>query len=158
MCGIAGFCSAKKDFTNQKEHFLDILTQMRDSLIPRGPDSQGIYMCKGCGLAHARLSIIDLKDGSQPMARKIDGYTYTIVYNGELYNTQELKEDLQQKGWHFHTTSDTEVILLSFLHYGTDFVKKLDGIFAFAIYDERHGSLLLCRDSFGVKPLFYTAS
>ena len=156
MCGIAGFCSAKKDFTNQKEYFLDILTQMKDSLIPRGPDSQGIYLCKGCGLAHARLSIIDLKDGSQPMTKKIDGYTYTIVYNGELYNTQELKTDLQQKGWHFRTTSDTEVILLSFLHYGTDFVKKLDGIFAFAIYDERHDRLLLCRDSFGVKPLFYT--
>lgn len=156
MCGIAGFFDINLDFTQKKEHYMKILNDMRDALIPRGPDSNGVMLYRHCGLAHTRLSIIDLKDGIQPMTRKLEGYSYTIVYNGELYNTKELKEELLTKGWQFQTTSDTEVILLSFLHYGSDFVSRLNGIFSFAIYDERHQKLLLYRDSFGIKPLFYT--
>ena len=158
MCGIAGFFDVKRDYSEKKEHYLDILNHMKDALVPRGPDQDGVVLYSHCGLAHTRLSIIDLKDGMQPMTRKVSGYSYTIVYNGELYNTQELREILISKGWQFQTNSDTEVILLSFLHFGSDFVSWLDGIFSFAIFDERHQKILLYRDSFGVKPLFYTVS
>lgn len=156
MCGIAGFFSTKREYTAKETYYKKILGDMRSALIPRGPDSNGSVLYDHCGLSHTRLSIIDLEDGLQPMTRRIDGFSYSIVYNGELYNTKELRQDLQNKGWRFDTTSDTEVILLSFLHYGSDFVNRLDGIFAFAIFDERHQKLLLYRDSFGVKPLFYT--
>lgn len=156
MCGIAGFFHTQKDYSQNIEYYTKILDDMKDRLVPRGPDSAGVCLLKNCGLAHTRLSIIDLRDGTQPMTRTIEGYRYTIVYNGELYNTKELRHDLETKGWQFQTTSDTEVILLSFLHYGTDFVKRLDGIFSFAVYDERHCKLVLYRDSFGIKPLFYT--
>ncbi len=155
MCGIAGFFNIRKDYLEKKNHYLGILSEMGRVLIPRGPDSRGVFLRKHVGLAHTRLSVIDLEDGSQPMTRKVDGYDYSIVYNGELYNTGELRENLEKKGWQFETTSDTEVILLSFLHEGTDFVKKLEGIFSFAIYDGRHDKCILYRDSFGVKPLFY---
>ena len=158
MCGIAGFFDVKRDYSEKKEHYLDILNHMKDALVPRGPDQDGVVLYSHCGLAHTRLSIIDLKDGMQPMTRKVSGYSYTIVYNGELYNTQELREVLISKGWQFQTNSDTEVILLSFLHFGSDFVSWLDGIFSFAIFDERHQKILLYRDGFGVKPLFYTVS
>lgn len=156
MCGIAGFFSTKREYTAKEAYYKKILGDMKNALIPRGPDSNGSVLYDHCGFSHTRLSIIDLEDGLQPMTRRIDGFSYSIVYNGELYNTKELRQDLQNKGWRFDTTSDTEVILLSFLHYGSDFVNRLDGIFAFAIFDERHQKLLLYRDSFGVKPLFYT--
>lgn len=156
MCGIAGFFCTDREYTAKKEYYRKILDDMKNALIPRGPDSNGSVLYQNCGLAHTRLSIIDLEDGLQPMTRNIDGFSYSIVYNGELYNTKELRQDLQNKGWQFRTTSDTEVILLSFLHYGSDFVDRLNGIFSFGIFDERHQKLLLYRDSFGVKPLFYT--
>lgn len=156
MCGIAGFFDYTQNYLDEKEYHLKILEAMGKKLTPRGPDSHGIFLRQHVGLAHTRLSIIDLKDGNQPMIRKVEGYEYGIVYNGELYNTRELRGELQSRGWQFETTSDTEVILLSFLYWGTDFVNKLDGIFSFAIYDGRHEKCILYRDSFGVKPLFYS--
>lgn len=156
MCGIAGFFCTKKDYSEKKTYYLDTLEEMKKRLIPRGPDQNGIYFDAHIGLAHTRLSIRDLKEGIQPMVRHIDGYPYVIVYNGELYNAGELKQELESKGWQFETTSDTEVILCRFLEYGSDFVRDLNGIFSFSIYDGRHEKLLLYRDSFGVKPLFYT--
>lgn len=156
MCGIAGFFSTQKDYCKEFPRYDHILNQMKVRLYSRGPDENGTFLAKECGLAHTRLSIRDLKAGSQPMIRQRNGYRYVIIYNGELYNTKELRNELIQRGEQFETTSDTEVVLLSFLYYGTDFVKKLDGIFAFAIFDEFHEKLLLYRDSFGVKPLFYT--
>ena len=156
MCGIAGFFSTRKNYSEKENYYRDILEEMKKKLIPRGPDQDGTYFREHVGLAHTRLSIRDIKDGNQPMMRNIDGYPYVIVYNGELYNADELKENLEKNGWNFQTTSDTEVILLSFLENGSDFVKNLNGIFSFAIYDGRHEKLLLYRDSFGVKPLFYT--
>lgn len=156
MCGIAGFFCRGKKYYQKEQMYHGVLQKMRKSLTNRGPDEHGFYLKDHVGLTHTRLSIIDLNTGTQPMKRKIDGYDYVIVYNGELYNTQNLKNDLEQKGWQFQTTSDTEVILLSFLHYGVEFVKRLEGIFAFAIYDGRHDSLFLYRDHFGIKPLFYT--
>lgn len=156
MCGIAGFFSTERDYTEKKAYYEKLLEDMKQTLIPRGPDNQGSVLYRDCGLCHTRLSIIDPADGAQPMTRKEDGFSYSIVYNGELYNTKALRDDLLAKGWQFRTASDTEVVLLSFLHYGSDFVNRLDGIFSFGIFDERHRKLLLYRDSFGVKPLFYT--
>lgn len=156
MCGIAGFFSANREYSKDSEKYIKILGDMKESLRSRGPDANGILLRKRCGLAHTRLSIIDLKDGMQPMVRMVAGYCYAIVYNGELYNTKELRKDLQSRGERFETNSDTEVILVAFLHFGADFVKKLNGIFSFAIFDERHEKIILYRDSFGVKPLFYT--
>ena len=134
MCGIAGCFSTEKNYEEEKTYYLDILEQMKKTLIPRGPDSEGIYFHEHTGLAHTRLSIRDIKEGGQPMMRKVDGFPYVIIYNGELYNAAELKRNLEEKGWQFQTTSDTEVILLSFLDDGSDFVRKLDGIFSFAIF------------------------
>lgn len=156
MCGISGFCNPNDDFLDNINHFNHILQDMHEKLQHRGPDDQGIWLGSHCGLSHARLAIIDLLGGSQPMTRHIGNHSYTIVYNGELYNTAALKDQLLEHGISFQTTSDTEVILQGFLVYGPDFVKQLDGIFAFAIFDERHQTLYLFRDSFGVKPLFYT--
>ena len=108
------------------------------------------------GLAHSRLSIRDIQCGTQPMTRTVHDHTCTIVYNGEIYNTEELKAELPAGKFHFETTSDTEVILYCYMHFGPSFVQKLNGIFAFAIYDEQKQQLLLYRDRAGVKPLFYT--
>lgn len=156
MCGIAGFYDANASFLARKDYYEHILEEMRNRLFHRGPDEQAHLLTDHCGLAHTRLSIIDLQAGHQPMTKQRGGFSYHIVYNGEVYNTQELKDRLRKLGCEFETTSDTEVLLLSFLTFGADFVKDVDGIFAFAIYDERHDTITLFRDSFGVKPLFYT--
>lgn len=156
MCGIGGFCNYKNDYTIHGEYYSDVLKQMHQVQSRRGPDGHGIHLAPHAGLSHARLSIIDLSTGGQPMTRTIDGTTWAIVHNGELYNTDELRESLRTRGWSFHTTSDTEVILLCYLEYGTDFVKKLNGIFATAIWDPKEQQLLLSRDRSGIKPLFYT--
>lgn len=118
MCGIAGFFDGNADFTANREKYENILQKMQQSILHRGPDEQGIYLGKRAGLAHTRLSIIDLKDGSQPMSRRRGKNSYQIVYNGEIYNAGELRKTLQQKGWRFQTTSDTEVILLAFWNMG----------------------------------------
>ncbi len=156
MCGIGGFSDFTKDYTQNKEYHSGILDQIHRTLYHRGPDANGIWLTPHAGLAHARLSIIDLQNGSQPMLRTISGNTWAIVYNGELYNTKELRDQLISSGWTFETTSDTEVILVSYLEYGEDFVKQLNGIFAFAIWEPVRNKLLLYRDRSGIKPLFYT--
>ena len=156
MCSISGFYDPTADFTGQRDSFLHILDEMKHCLAHRGPDDNDSLLTPHCGLAHTRLSIIDLAGGHQPMTRELDGYPYHIVYNGEIYNIKELKNDLASHQVFPKTNSDTEILLLSYLTFGADFVKKVDGIFAFAIYDERHNTLTLFRDSFGVKPLFYT--
>lgn len=132
---------------------------MHESVAHRGRDASGIYLNSQVGMAHARLSIRDIEGGTQPMVRTL-GYgknasEYAIVYNGEIYNTDELVPRLQQAGYLFHTTCDTEVILYAYMAYGPEFVSKLNGIFAFAIWDGRKGELLLYRDRSGVKPHFY---
>ncbi len=156
MCGIAGFFNPQQQFTKNEQKYKKILCDMKDTLSHRGPDDSGIYINDCFGFAHARLSIIDLTTGHQPMVKKMYGEEYAIVYNGEIYNTKEIKEDLIQKGYIFETTSDTEMILYGYLEYGTDIVKKLNGIFAFAIADTKNKQLHLFRDRAGVKPLFYT--
>lgn len=153
MCGISGFYSSKSNFTFCECVYKKILSSMNYALRRRGPDDDGIFLAETCGLAHTRLSIIDLKTGSQPMSKG----DYTIIFNGEIYNFKKLKEDLISRGCVFKTTSDTEVLLHSFIIYGPEFIKKVDGIFAIAIFDRKHDTLYLYRDYFGVKPLFYSA-
>ncbi len=155
MCGIAGFFSTKKDFLQAADYHSSILHTMKDTLKHRGNDEHGTFLSSHCGFAHARLSIIDLKTGMQPMVRTQDGYTYAIVHNGEIYNMSELKADLEKRGVTFSTASDTEVLLAGYMTEGVSFVEKCNGIFAFAIYDERLDTLFLFRDRLGVKPLFF---
>lgn len=155
MCGIAGFCDHQKNFYNNPNHFGKLLEEMHDRLAHRGDDQFGTFLKEHAGLSHARLSIRDIAGGGQPMVRLHDGQEYAIVYNGEIYNTDELKAELTAAGYSFSTTSDTEVILNTFLHCGPEFVKKLNGIFAFAIWCEQERLLYLYRDRVGIKPLFY---
>lgn len=160
MCGISGFCSFKQNLFDQRSRWEQILHDMHESLAHRGGDASGIYLRPQVGMAHARLSIRDIAGGIQPMIRTM-GYgrqarEYAICYNGEIYNTDELIPGLKQKGYRFQTSCDTEVILYAYMAYGPDFVRRLNGIFAFAIWDGRRQQLFLYRDRAGIKPNFYT--
>ncbi len=155
MCGIAGFFDAKADYRAEREKWEAVLKQMNRRQKHRGPDADGIYLSGNCGLAHVRLSIIDLAGGQQPMVKRAGGYEWAIVYNGEIYNMKQLRKELEREGVTFSTNSDTEVILAGYMEHGVDFVKRLNGIFAFAIWDGRKRKLYLFRDRLGVKPCFY---
>ena len=155
MCGIAGFYHRAGDYEKDGAYYRSILVAMHEKLSRRGPDDAGIYLSRQCGLSHSRLSIIDLSLGHQPMVRRKGERTCAIAYNGELYNAKELRRELEEKGWIFETSCDTEVILLGFMEYGPEIAEKLNGIFAFAVLDEREDILYLFRDPMGVKPLFY---
>jgi len=150
MCGITG----QFNFNYSKPIQENTLQKMTSIISHRGPDDEGIYISKNrkVGLGHRRLSIIDLKSGHQPMS-DIYGKVW-IVFNGEIYNFPELKKELINKGYKFRTTSDTEVIINFYLEYGEEQFYRLNGIFAFAIYDEKENKLVLARDHFGVKPLY----
>ena len=152
MCGIAGFCNFQEDFLTQKHRWQQVLVDMREEIAHRGPDQSGKYLRENVGLSHARLSIRDLSGGVQPMVRRAGGAEYGIVYNGEVYNTRELTADLAARGYQMETTSDTEVILCAYMAYGPSFVTRLNGIFAFAIWDGARQTLRLYRDRLGVKP------
>ena len=156
MCGISGFCDFSLNYYDKKPFWETILVQMHETLKHRGPDQAMIDLQPHVGLSHARLSIRDLKSGIQPMTRTFHGKTCSIVYNGEIYNHRELLPELQAAGYRFTTTSDTEIILCAYMHFGKNFVEKLNGIFAFAIWDDTNRELLLYRDRAGTKPLFYT--
>ncbi|MDR2648595.1 MAG: asparagine synthase (glutamine-hydrolyzing) [Clostridiales bacterium] len=156
MCGIAGFVDLKQNLLDNADGNLEILIKMRRVLDRRGPDDHGEYLSECAGLSHARLSIRDLAHGRQPMIKRRNNGEYALVYNGEIYNTDELKRDLRSRGCVFTTTSDTEVILWGLMEYGIDFVKELNGIFAFAFWDNANRVLYLARDRVGVKPLFYS--
>lgn len=156
MCGIAGFCNISEDYTRNYTKWHHTLYKMRQVLMHRGPDDEGELLTEEIGMAHTRLSIIDINRGHQPMTKQKFGNSYTIVYNGELYNTAELRDQLIQMGYLFKTHTDTEVILTGFMAIGGEFVKELNGIFSFAVWDENNRTLYLARDRFGVKPLFYS--
>lgn len=156
MCGIAGFFHPDMNYTKEKEKWIHILEHMNEVQKHRGPDGNGTYLSSNCGLAHVRLTIIDLLTGNQPMIRKKDGRECAIIFNGEIYNMNELKQELSFEGATFETTSDTEVILAGYMLHGKEFIKKLNGIFAVALWDSYEKKLLLFRDHLGVKPLFYT--
>lgn len=152
MCGFSGFYDGNASFLSNEAYFRTILNHMTDVLTHRGPDGCGIYLDNHCGLSHTRLSIIDPERGAQPFSFQ----EYSLVYNGELYNTDSLRGELKAQSCKFRTTSDTEVILHGLIQFGSQFIEKMDGIFSFAFFDAAKNTLLLARDSFGVKPLFYT--
>lgn len=155
MCGIAGILSIDR----QPELAASPLPAMLLALRHRGPDDEGVFRSPGghAALAHARLSILDLSPaGHQPMSTP-DG-RLTIVFNGEIYNFQELRRELAARGAVFRSNSDTEVILRTYEHHGAACVEKLRGMFAFALWDEREQCCLLARDPFGIKPLYYHAT
>ena len=155
MCGIAGFSNPGERYDRSRNQWEEVLKNMNQVQKHRGPDDEGIYLSDGCGFAHVRLSILDLKNGHQPMIRTKDRKDCVIIFNGEIYNMQQLKRELEVKGARFQTTSDTEVILVAYMRYGVSFVEKLNGIFAIAIWDGALEKLFLFRDRLGVKPLFY---
>ena len=156
MCGIGGFCDFTKDYIENKEYYQAVLEDIHQNQAHRGPDDSGVWLERHVGFSHARLSIIDLSTGHQPILRAIDGHIWAIVYNGELYNTAELRQQLIAAGWAFETQTDTEVILVAYLEYGPEFVTRLNGIFAFAIWDPIKEQLFLYRDRSGIKPLFFS--
>ncbi len=149
MCGICGVF----DFKSRPVD-VDLINRMSTALRHRGPDGHGAYVRGPIGLGHRRLSIIDLDTGRQPMTNE-DG-TLQIVFNGEIYNFVELREELKKSGHIFKTQSDTEVILHGYEQWGTGCVNRFNGIFAFALWDSHRNELLLARDHLGVKPLYYT--
>ena len=152
MCGIVGFANFRKELPNKK----DVINDMVQTLSNRGPDEEGVYLNKNVALGHKRLIVIDPDGGKQPMIEKYSLGEYVMVYNGQIYNTKELAEVLTENGFSFYGHSDTEVLLKSYIHFGKDVVKYLNGIFAFAIWNTKTQELFLARDHFGVKPLFYT--
>ena len=155
MCGICGYINHKNNYVRNEKYNIEKVRRMNDTLTPRGPDNEGIWVGERAVFAHRRLAVVDIEGGVQPMKRVSQGYEFIIAYNGELYNTPELRRELEGFGYEFTTTSDTEVLLYSYIHYGTDCINKLNGIFAFAIYDSMRRCVILARDRFGVKPLFY---
>lgn len=155
MCAIAGFYRANADFT-KKEIYKSKISAIKNSLIHRGPDDSNIYCSKSACLAHTRLSVRDLRGSSQPMTGYFRNHKATIVYNGEIYNTTELKNLLLEYDINFSTTGDTEVLLFGYLVFGTSFFEKINGIFAFAIFDESLNEIIIARDPVGIKPLFFT--
>ena len=151
MCGIVGWINLKENINGQQK----IIKKMSETLNYRGPDEYGFYMSENAHLSNRRLIVVDPKGGSQPMTKSRDGNAYTLVYNGELYNTSEIRLKLIKKGYNFQSYSDTEVLLTSYLEWGPTCVEELNGIFAFAVWDESKKQLFMARDRLGVKPLFY---
>ncbi|MGE3540974.1 MAG: asparagine synthase (glutamine-hydrolyzing) [Candidatus Tectimicrobiota bacterium] len=145
MCGICGMAGPDLDRA--------LVQRMCASLAHRGPDGEGLYEDSGVVLGHRRLSIIDLVTGEQPMTNE-DG-TVWVVYNGEIYNFRDLRRELEQRGHRFRSQSDTEVLVHGYEEYGVQWFARLDGIFAFGLWDSRRRRLVLVRDYFGVKPLYY---
>ena len=152
MCGIAGWVNFSESLKSNSK----IIKKMTDILERRGPDSEGIYESENVFLGHRRLIVVDPEGGEQPMIKIINGNKYVLVYNGELYNTEELRKSLLEEGYFFDSYSDTEVLLMSYIAWGVNCIKKFNGIFAFAIYDEEKEQVFLARDQMGVKPLFYS--
>lgn len=149
MCGIAGYYHKNGNFSFTK----DVIRSTASCLIHRGPDGEGAFINNNVAFVHRRLSIIDLETGQQPMKNQ-DG-SVVITYNGEIYNYIELREILRSKGYSFISKSDTEVILQAYSEWGLSCLDQLNGMFAFAIWDDRKKQLFLARDRLGIKPLYY---
>lgn len=149
MCGINGVIEKKGNIVSENQ-----FNNMRDSLNHRGPDSFNSWISGNIGLGHRRLSILDISEnGSQPY-RSADG-RYTIVFNGEIYNYSEFKDELKNKGYTFHSNSDTEVLLYLYIEYGDKMLDRLNGMFAFSVYDSQEDKMFIARDRVGVKPFYY---
>ena len=149
MCGITGQINFNKTPVLKKN-----IQSMTDIIAHRGPDAEGFYIHKNVGFGHRRLSIIDLSDRSnQPMIS--EDKNYILVFNGEIYNFKYLRNELMKKGMKFKTNSDTEVLLNSLIYYKEKAFYKFNGMFSFAFFDKKEGSLMLGRDRYGIKPLYY---
>ena len=153
MCGFVGFSNLKDNIIIQDSK---ILENMNNTLSKRGPDEDGYYIKNNIALAHKRLIVIDPLGGKQPMVEKYSYSEYVICYNGQIYNTKELKETLEKNNFTFEGHCDTEVLLKSYIYYGNEVVNHLNGIFSFVIWNSNKRELFLARDHFGIKPLFYT--
>lgn len=152
MCGIAG----QFNYNNQNiDIYKDVLEIMQQTMNRRGPDQNGIYMGKNIGLAHSRLAVVDIENGIQPMKYVNDNEEYVLVYNGELYNTEDIRKELINKRHDFNGHSDTEVVLHAYVEYKEKCVDLFNGIFAFAIWEKHNNRLFIARDRIGVKPFFY---
>ena len=145
MCGIVGYVSSKKAK-------LETIEKMANKIIHRGPDAFGYFVEGNVAMGHRRLSIIDLANGKQPM--ESDDGNLVIVFNGEIYNFLELREDLKLSGYKFKTNSDTEVLLKGYQEWGSKVTTKLRGMFAFAIYNKETKEIFMARDQWGIKPLY----
>ena len=149
MCGIAGIINFTDDLVKE-----DVLNQMGEAIKHRGPDDSGVWTNGKTGFSHQRLSIIDTsKSGHQPMHSPDS--RYSIIFNGEIYNHNDFRSELKAKGFEFKSTSDTEVLLYMYITYGASMLHRLNGMFAFAIWDDQKNELFVARDRYGIKPLYY---
>ncbi|MER6046468.1 asparagine synthase (glutamine-hydrolyzing) [Streptomyces sp. NPDC001793] len=153
MCGITGWASFHSDARTQAP----VIEAMTTTLTPRGPDAGGVWLGERAAIGHRRLAVIDLAGGVQPMTDRVDRPNLVLSYSGEVYNHHALRTELRGRGHHFRTRSDTEVVLRAYAEWGDGLVEHLEGMFAFAVWDERAQRLLLVRDRLGVKPLFWAA-
>jgi len=151
MCGITGWVDFQRDLRTEKE----TIEKMTETLSKRGPDDTNVWFAPHAAFGHKRLVVVDPSGGVQPMTRIKNNQQYTISYNGELYNTEDLRKELLKRGYQFQGHSDTEVLLTAYMEWEEECLQHLNGIFAFAIWDENHQRLFLARDRLGVKPLFY---
>lgn len=151
MCGITGWVSYKQSLVNE----VNTVEKMAESLQLRGPDDTNVWVRRHVAFGHKRLVVVDPAGGKQPMTRTKGDLTYTICYNGELYNTEDIRKELLSKGYRFESHSDTEVLLTAYIEWGEQCVEYLNGIFAFAVWDEQNEKLFIGRDRLGVKPLFF---
>ncbi|GII85883.1 asparagine synthetase B [Sphaerisporangium siamense] len=156
MCGIAGWVDYGRDLRAEE----NVIRAMTDTMIHRGPDGGDVWLSRHAAFGHRRLAVIDIEGGAQPMAvgDAADGTQVVITYGGEIYNFTELRAELAARGHGFGTRSDTEVVLRAYLEWGEAAVERLNGMFAFAIWDARTQELLLARDRLGVKPLYYAVA
>jgi asparagine synthase (glutamine-hydrolysing) len=151
MCGISGWIDFDKAIKNETE----TLKKMVNTLERRGPDETNIWYDTHVGFGHKRLIVVDPEGGRQPMTKQKDGFNYTICYNGELYNTEDIRKILHTKGYSFKGHSDTEVLLSAYIEWAEECVNYLNGIYAFAVWDSKRELLFIGRDRLGVKPLFF---
>ncbi|HET7094837.1 MAG TPA: asparagine synthase (glutamine-hydrolyzing), partial [Thermomicrobiales bacterium] len=152
MCGITGWIDYERDLRRERA----AAQAMVETMACRGPDDEGLWLDRHVALGHRRLAVIDIEGGRQPMTAECsDGVRAVLTYSGEVYNFQELRAELAAAGHQFHTRSDTEVVLQAYLAWGDDFVTRLNGMYAFAIWDVAREELLLVRDRMGIKPLYY---
>ncbi|OLT23236.1 asparagine synthase (glutamine-hydrolyzing) [Actinomadura sp. CNU-125] len=152
MCGITGWVDWTLDLRGQGP----VITGMTRTQAPRGPDDEGTWLSRHAAFGHRRLAVIDVEGGRQPMTRNgPGGRPVVITFSGEIYNFRELRAELRSAGWSFGTRSDTEVLLTAYLQWGPDLVTRLNGMYAFAVWDEQARRLLLVRDRLGIKPLYY---
>ena len=151
MCSINGMVS----FSTPERVSGEAVLRAGAALSHRGPDAAGSFFAPGVGFYHNRLAVMDPEGGAQPMRAFFGGNWYTIIYNGEIYNSAELRAELAARGATFRTACDTKTVLWSYILWGEDCPKHLNGIFAFAVYDPAREQVFLARDRLGVKPLFY---